>query len=49
VGYQVTLKLDLNEKEMKVALQNFKGQVEGGDDVMIFYAGHGVQIAAANY
>ncbi len=49
VGYQVTLKLDLNEKEMKVALRNFKAQVEGGDEVMIFYAGHGVQIGAANY
>ena len=49
VGYQVTLKLDLNEKDMKTALRNFKAQVEGGDEVLIFYAGHGVQIGAANY
>ncbi len=49
VGYQVTLKLDLNEKDMKIALRNFKAQVEGGDEVLIFYAGHGVQIGAANY
>ena len=49
VGYRVTLKLDLNEKEMKAALRTFKGQVEGGDEVLIFFAGHGVQMGAANY
>lgn len=49
VGYQVTLKLDLNEKEMKAALRAFSSQVQGGDEVMFFFAGHGVQLGAANY
>ena len=49
VGYQVTLKTDLNEREMKAVLRTFKSQVEGGDEVLFFYAGHGVQIGAANY
>jgi len=49
VGYQVTLKLDLNEKEMKAALRAFSTQVQGGDEVMFFFAGHGVQLGAANY
>ncbi len=49
VGYQVTLKLDLTEKEMKAALRGFKSQVVAGDEVAIFYAGHGVQLANANY
>lgn len=49
VGYQVTLKLDLNDKEMKAALRNFADQVQGGDEVLFFYAGHGVQLGAANY
>ncbi len=49
VGYQVTLKLDLTEKEMKASLRTFASQVEGGDEVMFFYAGHGVQLGAANY
>ena len=49
VGYQVTLKLDLNEKEMKAALRTFKAQVEGGDEVLFFFAGHGIQLGAANY
>ena len=49
VGYQVTLKTDLNEKEMKSALRTFASQVQGGDEVMFFFAGHGVQLGAANY
>lgn len=49
VGYQVTMKLDLTEKEMKATLRGFKNQVEAGDEVAIFYAGHGVQLANSNY
>lgn len=49
VGYQVTLKLDLTEKDMKAALRSFKNQVGAGDEVAIFYAGHGVQLANSNY
>lgn len=49
VGYQVTLKLDLTEKEMKAALRNFAAQVQGGDEVMFFFAGHGVQLGSTNY
>jgi len=49
VGYKVTLQLDLNEKEMRTALRTFSSQVQGGDEVMFFFAGHGVQLGAANY
>jgi hypothetical protein len=49
VGYKVTLHFDLNEKEMKTALRTFSSQVQGGDEVMFFYAGHGVQLGATNY
>lgn len=49
LGYQVTLKLDLNEREMKSALRAFSNQVQGGDEVIFFFAGHGVQLGAANY
>jgi hypothetical protein len=49
VGYKVTLYLDLNEKEMKAALRTFSSQVQGGDEVMFFFAGHGVQLGATNY
>ena len=49
VGYKVTLQLDLNEKEMKAALRTFSSQVQGGDEVLFFFAGHGVQLGATNY
>ena len=49
LGYRVTLKLDLAEKQMKASLRDFTSLVDGGDEVVIYYAGHGVQIAGANY
>jgi len=49
VGYTVTLKTDLTEKEMKAAIRTFKSQVEAGDEVAIFYAGHGIQLDNTNY
>ncbi len=49
LGYKVTLELDLSEKQMKAALRTFAAQVQGGDEVVFFFAGHGVQLGAANY
>jgi uncharacterized caspase-like protein len=49
IGYQVTLRLDVNEREMKSALRTFSSQVQGGDEVLFFFAGHGVQLGASNY
>ena len=49
VGYQVTKHLNVNEKGFKVALRDFRAKVQGGDEVLFFYAGHGVQLANANY
>ncbi len=49
VGYKVLLRLDLSERDMKSVMRTFKNMVEAGDEVAIFYAGHGVQIGAVNY
>ena len=49
VGYQVTLKVDLGMQGMKSAIRTFKSQIEGGDEVAIFYAGHGVQLSNTNF
>ena len=49
VGYQVNFKKDLDEKAMKAALRDFKEKVSGGDEVVIFYSGHGMQLAGSNY
>ena len=49
LGYAVTLQTDLTEKGMKAALRTFANQVQGGDEVLFFFAGHGVQLGMTNY
>jgi multidrug efflux pump subunit AcrA (membrane-fusion protein) len=49
VGYTVTLRSNLTEREMKTTLRTFKSEVEAGDEVTFFFAGHGVEIAKENY
>ena len=47
-GFQVTLKLDLDEKGMKDALRSFKASIQGGDVAVFYFSGHGVQLAGSN-
>lgn len=49
VGFQVTLGRDLSERRMKEMLRNFRQTVQGGDEVVVYFAGHGVQLANTNY
>jgi uncharacterized caspase-like protein len=49
VGYQVTLKTDLDMQGMKAAIRTFKSQIDGGDEVAVFFAGHGVQLGNTNF
>ena len=49
LGYQVTLEQDVDEKGMRAALRRFRNDVQGGDEVVFFYAGHGMQLGLANY
>ena len=48
-GFKVSMRLDLTERGMKEALRNFRMDVQGGDEVVVFFAGHGMQLGAANY
>jgi formylglycine-generating enzyme required for sulfatase activity len=48
-GFEVTVKTDLGKDALKAALRNFKAKVEGGDDAVFYFSGHGVQFGAANY
>jgi hypothetical protein len=48
-GFSVLLKRDLNLKQMKAALREFKERVSGGDEVVFYYSGHGVQFGGTNY
>ena len=49
VGYKVQVKNDLNHKDMKKVIRQFKMDIQPGDEVFIFFAGHGLQIAGSNY
>lgn len=48
-GYVTTVVKDRNLKQMKDDVRSFKANVHGGDEVVLFYSGHGVQIEAMNY
>lgn len=49
LGYKVSTHIDISEKSFKQALRDFKMSVQGGDEVLVFFAGHGVQLGATNY
>jgi len=49
VGYKVSKHLNLDEKRFKQALRDFRQNLNGGDEVLFFFAGHGVQLGNANY
>jgi hypothetical protein len=49
VGYKVFKHLNLDEKKFKQAVRDFRQNLTGGDEVLFFYAGHGVQLGNANY
>jgi hypothetical protein len=49
LNYQVVLKTDLSQREFQGVLRNFKSTLQGGDEVVFFFAGHGVQINSSNY
>ncbi len=48
-GFTVTLQRDLNYRSMVKAIDAFSESITGGDEVVVFYAGHGVQIRAGAY
>jgi hypothetical protein len=49
LGYAVRTHFDLGERDMKKAIRDFVGTIAGGDEVVFYFAGHGVQIGSANY
>ena len=48
-GFDVDLRIDLNQLGMQHALRDFGLKAEGADAAVVFYAGHGVQVAGENY
>jgi len=48
-GFEVTLHKDLTYRAMVKAVDAFTGGIAGGDEVVVFFAGHGVQLKSGNY
>ncbi|HYE13917.1 MAG TPA: caspase domain-containing protein [Pyrinomonadaceae bacterium] len=48
LGFEVTHKENLSQKEMKRAVRDFGGAIRGGVG-LFYYAGHGVQVKGVNY
>lgn len=49
VGFNVFKHINVDEKRFKLALRDFRMRLEPGDEVMVFFAGHGVQLNNTNY
>jgi hypothetical protein len=48
-GFEVMLHRNLNYRSMVKAIDALKSKINGGDQVVVFFAGHGVQIRAGSY
>jgi len=48
-GFQSDLVLDAGQIPLLTALNNFAGRINPGDEVVVFFAGHGVEIDGRNY
>jgi uncharacterized caspase-like protein len=48
-GFAVQLHRDLNYRGTVRTVETFTAGIKGGDEVVVFFAGHGVQIKSAAY
>jgi hypothetical protein len=48
-GFRVNVHTDLDLNGLKGVLRTFKAQVNGGDEAVFFFAGHGVEIEGVSY
>ena len=49
IGYEVTENYDVERTDMLDTLRKFTYSVKSGDEVVFFYAGHGVELGGRNY
>lgn len=49
LGFQVTLVRNLKRDEIGRTIDAFSARIRAGDDVVVFYAGHGLQVKGVNY
>jgi hypothetical protein len=48
-GFEVTTRVDVDARSLRASLREFKASLEPGDEAIVFYSGHGVQIGGINY
>ena len=48
-GFEVSLYRDLDYRSMVKATESLYNKIQGGDEVVVFFAGHGVQIKSGNF
>ena len=48
-GYDVTLGIDLDRREMRRALSRFAGKIGGADRVVIYFSGHALRSDGVTY
>jgi hypothetical protein len=49
LGFQVTLKLDVEKRQMDQAVAQFSREATDADAALFYYAGHGMQFQGQNY
>jgi formylglycine-generating enzyme required for sulfatase activity len=49
LGFQVTLVRNLKRDDIGRTVEGFASRIRPGDDVVVFYAGHGLQVKGVNY
>jgi len=49
IGFDVTLGQDLDYRGMRIALRDFAEDAQSADIVLIYFAGHGIEIDNVNY
>jgi len=49
IGFDVTSDFDLDFRAMRLAVRDFAEQAEQADIVVIYYAGHGIEVGGENY
>jgi len=49
LGFEVVLATNATQRQMGAAILDFQKRLGPGDETVVFYAGHGVQVAGTNY
>lgn len=49
MGFQVSMHLDVSQRTFNKIVRDFKEQLKGGEEVVFYFAGHGVQLGSTNY